>query len=259
MQNPKTGGTRLNPDTRPENIDTYTETNGDQTATYKFFNAHPIISGILDKLAFFRTHAAAVYYNRLAGKTVKQKFDDVDAAVGELNENKSNINHTHNYAASTSAGGSANSAVKLDNSAGSATQPIYFNGGKPVACTYSLAKSVPANAVFTDTLPAYISGNGLFNNNVVDSSIGHITYYKYGRIVIYAGLIKVRSLSEWTENIAASGLPASISDSFIYQVPDISKAILTKVNVNGNFIVMVRGDALSGEQFFCAGSYISKA
>lgn len=151
MQNPKTGGTRLNPDTRPENIDTYTETNGDQTATYKFFNAHPIISGILDKLAFFRTHAAAVYYNRLAGKTVKQKFDDVDAAVGELNENKSNINHTHNYAASASAGGSATSAVKLDTSAGSATQPVYFSGGKPVACTHTLKKSVPANAVFTDT------------------------------------------------------------------------------------------------------------
>lgn len=86
MKNPKTGSARLTPDTRPETIETYIETNGDQTATYKFFNAHPIISGILDKLAFFRTHAAAVYYNRLANKTVKQKFDDVDAAVGELNE-----------------------------------------------------------------------------------------------------------------------------------------------------------------------------
>lgn len=35
---------------------------------------------------------------------------------------------------------------------GSATQPIYFNAsGVPTACTYTLAKSVPANAVFTDT------------------------------------------------------------------------------------------------------------
>ena len=60
--------------------------------------------------------------------------------------------HTHNYAGSASAGGSANSAVKLDTAtSGSATQPVYFSGGKPVACTYTLGKSVPSNAVFTDT------------------------------------------------------------------------------------------------------------
>lgn len=35
--------------------------------------------------------------------------------------------------------------------AGSATQPVYFSGGKPVAITYTLAKSVPADAKFTDT------------------------------------------------------------------------------------------------------------
>lgn len=47
---------------------------------------------------------------------------------------------------------SATSATKLSSSAGSATQPIYFSDGKPVACTYSLNKTVPANAVFTDTV-----------------------------------------------------------------------------------------------------------
>ena len=59
--------------------------------------------------------------------------------------------HTHNYAGSGSAGGSANSAVKLDTAtAGSATKPVYISGGKPVACTHSLGTDVPANAVFTD-------------------------------------------------------------------------------------------------------------
>jgi len=49
-------------------------------------------------------------------------------------------------------GGSANSAVKLDTAtAGSATQPVYFTGGKPAACTYTLGKSVPSDAKFTDT------------------------------------------------------------------------------------------------------------
>ena len=56
-----------------------------------------------------------------------------------------------NYAGSASSGGSANSAVKLDSSAGSTTQPVYFSSGKPVACTYTLGKSVPSDAVFTDT------------------------------------------------------------------------------------------------------------
>ena len=45
-------------------------------------------------------------------------------------------NHTHSYAGSSSAGGSANSAVKLDTAtAGDSNTPVYFTGGKPVACT----------------------------------------------------------------------------------------------------------------------------
>ena len=59
--------------------------------------------------------------------------------------------HTHSYAGSGSAGGSANSAVKLDSSAGNANTPVYFSGGKPVALGYTIATSVPANAKFTDT------------------------------------------------------------------------------------------------------------
>lgn len=37
-------------------------------------------------------------------------------------------------------------------SAGSTVQPVYFSNGKPVACTYTLGKSVPSNAKFTDTV-----------------------------------------------------------------------------------------------------------
>lgn len=47
--------------------------------------------------------------------------------------------------------GNANTATALTSSAGSSIQPIYFSGGKPVACTYTLSKSVPADAKFTDT------------------------------------------------------------------------------------------------------------
>ena len=46
--------------------------------------------------------------------------------------------------------GSASSATALTSNAGSSTQPVYFSGGKPVACSYTLGKSVPADALFTD-------------------------------------------------------------------------------------------------------------
>ena len=79
---------------------------------------------------------------------IKSKGDSAYQAKG----NYAAASHTHNYAGSGSAGGSANSAVKLDTAtAGSATQPVYFANGKPTACTYTLGKSVPSNAVFTDT------------------------------------------------------------------------------------------------------------
>ena len=58
-------------------------------------------------------------------------------AITDVLNGKASSSHTHNYAGSGSAGGSANSAVRLDSSAGSATQPVYFSGGSPVACSKS--------------------------------------------------------------------------------------------------------------------------
>lgn len=64
--------------------------------------------------------------------------------------------HTHNYAGSSTAGGVANSAAKLSDipagGIGSETKPVFFSGttGRPIACTYSLNTTVPANAIFTD-------------------------------------------------------------------------------------------------------------
>ncbi len=84
MQNPKTGGSRWVPDIRPENIDTYTEQDGEQSAQYKIVDAHPIIGGVLDKLAFFRTHASAVWYNKMKNITVLQKLDNLAVNIGTL-------------------------------------------------------------------------------------------------------------------------------------------------------------------------------
>jgi hypothetical protein len=56
-----------------------------------------------------------------------------------------------NYGFTGDLSGNASSASKLGTNAGSATNPVYFSGGVPVACTYSLNKTVPSNAKFTDT------------------------------------------------------------------------------------------------------------
>ena len=58
---------------------------------------------------------------------------------------------TGGYTLTGALSGNASSATALTSSAGSATQPVYFSGGKPVACSYTLGKSVPADAKFTDT------------------------------------------------------------------------------------------------------------
>ena len=93
---------------------------------------------------------------------IKGKTDGVYQPKG----NYAAASHTHNYAGSGSAGGSANSAIKLDSSAGSATQPVYFKDGKPVATTYALNKTVPADAKFTDTN----TWRGIQNNLTSDST-----------------------------------------------------------------------------------------
>ena len=53
--------------------------------------------------------------------------------------------------------GNAATATALTSSAGSATQPVYFSGGKPVKTTYTLGASVPSNAKFTDTTYGVVS------------------------------------------------------------------------------------------------------
>lgn len=78
-----------------------------------------------------------------------------------------------NYAGSSSAGGSATSAVKLDTTtAGSATQPVYFSDGKPVATTYTLGASVPSGAKFTDTDTGYTSITTTGSGNAITAISG---------------------------------------------------------------------------------------
>lgn len=77
-------------------------------------------------------------------------------ALKTLVDSKASSGHTHSYAGSSSVGGAATSADKINTDAGSATQPVYIKDGVPKATTYTLGKSVPASAVFTDTWKALV-------------------------------------------------------------------------------------------------------
>ena len=60
---------------------------------------------------------------------------------------KANSSHTHNYAGSSSAGGPATSANKLNtNNVGSETAPVYFKDGIPVVTGLTLDRDISGNA-----------------------------------------------------------------------------------------------------------------
>ena len=63
------------------------------------------------------------------------------------------------HATSADSATSATTASNLGSSdVGSTTQPIFLDNGVATACTYSLEKSVPSNAVFTDTTYSDFTG-----------------------------------------------------------------------------------------------------
>lgn len=133
-------------------------------------------------LAQLGVTATAAELNKMDGVTATTAelniLDGVTATTAELNyvdgvtsniqtqlNNKAASSHTHSYAGSSAVGGAATSANKLNTNAGSATQPVYFANGIPVPTTHTLGKSVPANAIFTDTTygVATTSANGLMS------------------------------------------------------------------------------------------------
>lgn len=78
----------------------------------------------------------------------------VMAKTGHMYEYDSNKNVTFpaNVTAKTFIGNLSGTATALSTNAGAANKPVYFKEGKPVECTHTLDKSVPSNAVFTDTV-----------------------------------------------------------------------------------------------------------
>ena len=184
---------------------------------------------------------ASTYTNNEIAKLIDSAPSHLDTlnklatALGTVSnqiDNKANANHTHNYAGSSSNGGSATSAVKLDSSAGSATNPIYFSEGKPTACTYTLSKSVPSNAKFTDTTynNATTSTDGLMSSSdktkldgiaagatktTVDSALSSTSTNPVQNKIIY-GAISSKADLDTSGKVLSSQLPSYVDDVLEY-------------------------------------------
>ena len=111
-------------------------------------------------------------------------FFDQDANAHIANKNNPhgvtkeqlNLDKVNNTADSEKTVKAANALTVV--SKGSATKPVYFDAnGVPVACTYSLGKSVPSDAVFTDTVYTHPNSGvtaGTYRSVTVNAQ-GHVT------------------------------------------------------------------------------------
>lgn len=105
----------------------------------------------------------AAIYDGSAAKTVNVTKGNI--GLGNV-DNTADANKSVKYATSATNATNATTATKLSSNAGSNNQPVYFSGGKPVAIGYTIAKSVPADAKFTDTN----TWRGIQNNLTSDST-----------------------------------------------------------------------------------------
>lgn len=142
-------------------------------------------------------------------------------------------------------------ALALTQAVGDTKTPVYFNAeGKPIALSYTIEKSVPANAVFTDT--TYTFGDGFTTSGTTitptlnsTSSLGTI-----GSDKVYAvGLDSNKKLAvkvDWTDekvNVSALAAPgASATKHYITTVTGAGNSSLD-IDTNNNIGVYIQRDA----------------
>lgn len=98
---------------------------------------------------------------------------NVDGLQAAL-DGKAASGHTHNYAGSSSAGGAATSANKLNTNAGDANTPVYFSNGVPVACT-SLDLNTSGNAATATKATQDASGNTITSTYATKTELNSVS------------------------------------------------------------------------------------
>ena len=118
----------------------------------------------------------------------KGATDDVILVTNGVNEPKpitiNNVGNA-NVAEHAKGAGTATTAEKLTTvEAGNTNTPVYFEGGVPKSIGFTIAKSVPSNAVFTDTTYAVeqnasnsftFNSSGSYTKTVTINNVAHAT------------------------------------------------------------------------------------
>lgn len=143
----------------------------------------------------------------------------------------------------------ADTAGKLSVNAGSTTQPVYFSGGKPVATSYTLAKSVPADAKFTDTN----TWRGIQNNLTSDSTTDSLSAAQ-GKAL--KGMVDGKAASGHTHTKSQiTDFPSSLPASDVYSWAKAStKPSYTKSEVGLSNVDNTADSAKSVKYATSAGS-----
>lgn len=127
----------------------------------RYFNGVPFIrnDGVMEVGKYIDFHATSDDTSDYAARITAEK-------TGLTISGTTKGTFSGSLSGNASTATSATTASKLSTSAGSATQPVYFKDGVPVATTYTLNKTVPADAKFTDTN----TWRGIQNNLTSDSA-----------------------------------------------------------------------------------------
>jgi hypothetical protein len=149
------GSTTITPLTSHQSLDNYytkTEVDSRVSAIPKF----AIL--VVDALPTSDISNTTIYLLKTGSETnnlyteyiyVDSKWETLGTQKMDMSDYLTKTDASTTYLGKTAAATSAN---KLNTNAGSATQPVYFNNGIPVATTYTLGTSVPSGAKFTDTV-----------------------------------------------------------------------------------------------------------
>ena len=163
-----------------------------------------------------------------------------------------NATVNHNYAGSSSKGGAATSANKLNTDAGSATNPVYFANGIPVKCTYELNKTVPSDAVFTDThytTGVKVGASGTNSNAAVTNP-----YVKVLDNTTYRSQIQLKGGGATTVSSDANGVVTITSTNTTYSAGNGLTLSSNTFNVGAGTGIEVAADAISVKYGTSAGT-----
>ena len=119
----------------------------------------------------------------------------------------------------------ATTASKLGSSTvGGVTQPIYLDSGTATALSYTIAKSVPADAVFTDHTYTNGAGINLINGNTFSAKCDTTTVSTNGSSQLQAlGVIDKKTSSAvytWTGTKAQYNALSTYHNDWIYYITD---------------------------------------